>query len=436
MLVARFYCPVSCVPTATATGSLTFLLSWPHRSFIFSMFARGMTVGPSKKVDADAEPKAVASTHFLSILENLWWRLDRALDLQQVYLSALVCMLECVKAGTTTLIDHHSSPSCIPGSLDAVARAAKEVGLRVNLCYEVSDRNGPAAVAEAIDENIRFMRKQANTASRDSPLISSSFGLHASFTLSEKTLQQCSSAVHALNSELGTSLGFHVHLCEDVYDVNYSLHHYHARPTSRFHKAGMLGRNTLLAHGIHVDEAERGAIRATQSMVVHNPSSNMNNAVGLTDLAPLLQQQQSLETAVVVGLGTDGMHYDMIQESKTAFLAHRSRTGDAAAFHALHLTFHNNATIASRMCAAKLGVLAKGYSADMILLDYKPPTRLSAENFGLHFLFGVASSHVHTTIVCGRMLMQNGMLLTVNEAEIMQQCRHECTKVWDKVASL
>jgi len=90
--------------------------------------------------------KAEPSATFQEVLDHLWWRLDRKLTLEDVEMSARIILLDAIRKGTTTLVDHHASPFAVTGSLDAIARAVKDSGLRACLCYEVSDRDGEAIV--------------------------------------------------------------------------------------------------------------------------------------------------------------------------------------------------------------------------------------------------------------------------------------------------
>jgi cytosine/adenosine deaminase-related metal-dependent hydrolase len=172
-----------------------------HTHF-YGAFSRGMAIA------------GTAPRDFPEILEKLWWRLDKALSLEDVRYSALVCLVDAVKHGTTTLIDHHASPNAIEGSLDTIAEAVREAGLRASLCYEVTDRDGPERARAGIAENVRFARSLLN---HPHPQLGASFGLHASLTLSDETLADCVAAAE------GPGLGFHIHAAEGVSDQEDSL---------------------------------------------------------------------------------------------------------------------------------------------------------------------------------------------------------------------
>ncbi|MEJ2561036.1 MAG: amidohydrolase family protein, partial [Anaerolineae bacterium] len=234
-----------------------------HTHF-YGAFARGMAI-PGKPAQ-----------NFVQILEKLWWKIDRALTLEDCRYSALVALVDAVRHGTTTLIDHHASPNAIEGSLDAIAQAVKQAGVRASLCYEVTDRNGDDGAKAGIAENVRFMRElQAHP----DPQLAASFGLHASLTVSDATLNHC------LQEAQGLDVGFHLHVAEDKADQADSLKKYGVRVLERLEKRGVLGPKTIAVHCVHIDAYEMDALRATGTHVTHQPRSNMNNAVGVADVA-------------------------------------------------------------------------------------------------------------------------------------------------------
>lgn len=382
-----------------------------HTHF-YSAFARGMAM--------PGEPAA----NFMQILERLWWKLDRALTLEDSKYSALVGLVDAIRHGTTTLIDHHASPSQIDGSLDALAEAAIESGLRVGLCYEVTDRNGPAGARAGIAENARFLKRlRANP----SPRLGGSFGLHAAFTLSDETLDACLAAADGLDS------GFHIHVAEDPADEADSLQKYGVRVAERLARKGILGPKTLVAHAIHVDEREIDILRATRTKVSHQPRSNMNNAVGAAEVERLLGQ------GITLGLGNDGFTNNMFAEIHAAYLMHRAAKGDPRALpgdRLLAMAFDNNAAIAGLFFPRPVGALAPGVLADIILLDYWPYTPLTDGNYPWQLIFGMDGSHVTHTICGGRMLMRDRALLTLDEAAIAAHALRLAPAVWRRVEEL
>jgi cytosine/adenosine deaminase-related metal-dependent hydrolase len=256
---------------------------------LYSSLARGMPY--------DLPPPE----NFVQILQRVWWRLDRALDDETTRASALVGGMEALLSGTTTLIDHHASPNAIDGSLDVIADALGELGIRSILCYETSDRDGSERAQAGIEENRRF----ADRVRREKPaLVRGLVGAHASFTLSEETLGACVDVARA------HQIGIHVHAAEDAADESDSLGFHGQRVASRLAHAGALDHRTLLAHGVHFDDHELSLVRAAGAYLAHNVRSNMSNAVGRARPDELGRQ---------VALGTDGIGSDMFEESRTAF---------------------------------------------------------------------------------------------------------------------
>ncbi|MGI6553575.1 MAG: putative aminohydrolase SsnA [Clostridia bacterium] len=373
---------------------------------LYSTFARGIAL-------KDPPPK-----NFLQILERLWWRLDKALTLEDVYYSALISLVDCVKNGTTTIMDHHASPFAVRGSLRAIARAAREVGVRSCLCYEVSDRDGEEIAGEGIEENAGFI-EESRQAKDD--LLAASFGLHASFTLSDRTLKACKEVSARLDT------GFHLHAAEDMADVEDSLKKSGKRVIERLADFCILGPKTIIAHCVHVDDHEIDLLASTGTNVVHNPQSNMGNAVGYSPVAKMLDE------GVVVGLGTDGFTADMFESIKAANVLHKFALADPSAFwkEVPQLVFVNNAKIASRFFPKPLGKLVPGAYADLIVVDYYPPSPLTEDNYYGHILFGMAGRAVETTIINGRVLMENRRLLLMEE-ELTAKCRELAAGVWER----
>ncbi|MEZ4517313.1 MAG: putative aminohydrolase SsnA [Chloroflexota bacterium] len=383
-----------------------------HTHF-YGAFSRGLAIpGPAPK-------------DFPDILERLWWRLDRALLDVDVRYSALVCLVDAIKHGTTTLIDHHASPTAIDSSLDQIADAVNEAGLRAVLCYEVSDRNGLVGAQEGITENVRFLHSLRE---RESGMLAGTFGLHASLSLSDATLQKCVAAAEGLDT------GFHIHVAEHEVDEYDSLEQHGMRVVDRLAAAGILGPRSIVAHAVHVDPAEMELLRDTGTWVTHQPRSNMNNAVGTADIEGMLR------LGIPVCLGNDGFSNNMWAEWKTAYLQHKLAHRDprrANGQEIVQMGIYNNAALAGQFWPdTPIGRLAPGAAADIIFVDYHPTTPLSAGNLPWHILFGFESSMVTTTIAGGRVLMRDRELLTLDEAAITARSRELAADVWARFNEL
>jgi len=371
---------------------------------LYSTLARGITL-PGRP------PK-----NFPEILKKLWWRLDRALNAEDVYYSALVGLIEAAKCGVGTLVDHHSSPSACPGSLDRIEQAFREVGLRGVLCYETTDRNGPASALEGLRENVRFIERVRG----GDGLVAASFGLHASFTLTDRTLRRCVEA----NQTLGA--GFHIHVAEDRFDVEHARRRWGKSPVRRLRDLGVLDERALAAHCVHVAAADIAALARHRINVVHNPQSNCNNAVGAAKLLEMMR------AGVLVGLGSDGYSPRMWEEFKTAFHVQKLRAGDprVAYAEAYAAALLNNRAIARKIWGMEIGRIEAGARADLTLVDYFPPTPLHRGNLFGHILFGIANAPVDSLVVNGRFVLKNKECVTVDERAIADKATTQARALW------
>jgi putative selenium metabolism protein SsnA len=377
-----------------------------HTHF-YSTFARGLT-------------KTRPAENFVNVLKNLWWRLDSALTTEDCYYSALIALLDSIRHGTTTLIDHHASPQAVRGSLPAIEKAVKQTGLRACLCYELSDRDGARISKEGLEENVAYIRRCQRSSSTTTAL----FGLHAAFTLTDATLEKAA----ALGQELGT--GFHIHVAEAESDQQYSQQKHRQRVVERLDKFGILGPRSIAAHCVHVNRRELDILSQTQTAVVHNPQSNLNNAVGIADVVAMTKRN------VLVGLGTDAMTTNMLEELRAAVWAQHLRAQNPSVGFAevVSALLFNNPKIAERCFGLPLGELREGGPGDVVVIDYDPPTPLeSANSFG-HMVFGMSQAAVDTTIVGGRVLMENKRLtLDLDEPRINARARELAAKLWKRL---
>lgn len=393
-----------------AGGQLVMPAAICAHTHFYGAFARGMAI--------PGEPAA----NFPQILERLWWRLDKALTPEDVRYSALVCLVDAVKHGTTTLVDHHASPNAIDGSLDIIAEAVLQAGVRASLCYEVTDRDGPERARAGIAENVRFAKSLRGQAE---PLLAASFGLHASLTLSDETLADCVAA----NRDLG--LGFHVHVAEDIADQEDALRKSGKRVVHRLRDAGILGPKTLACHCVHVDDSEIATLAETGTWVTHQPRSNMNNAVGVA------QVEKMLRAGVNVALGNDGFSNQMFAEMKAAYLVHKLAQRDPRAMPGdlvFRIAYADNARLARVFWPdTTLGELTIGASADLVFLDYHPTTPLTPGNLPWHILFGLEASAITATVCAGRVLMRDRELLTLDEEAITARSRELAAEAWKRI---
>ena len=356
---------------------------------IYSALARGMP------------PPAKIPQNFPEILEYIWWHVDKTLDTEMIEASALVSALYCVKNGVTFVIDHHASPFAIPGSLQTIAKAFDRVGISHLLCYEMSDRDGVGPSEQGLQETSVYLAsgRQGHV------------GLHASFTVGNDLLQKAVALAQTHDT------GIHVHVAEDKADQEACQRDHGQRVLERFRDAGLLDlQKSILAHCIHLDEAEKELLRNSGVWIVQNVESNQNNNVGLANCAELGKH---------IMLGTDGMHSDMLRSAKAAFLSGQAVEG--IDFDGIYRRFRN----------AHAYIQTSGFSGDgdnnLVILDYNAPTEINADNFLGHFVYGLESSHVDSVVSGGQLVVKNKKLLTVDEDEILAFSREMGNRLWEKM---
>ncbi|MDQ0149435.1 putative aminohydrolase SsnA [Eubacterium multiforme] len=375
---------------------------------IYSAFARGMNLdGPVSK-------------DFLDILNNLWWRLDKSLNLEDIKYSAYDTLMDSLKFGVTTFFDHHASPNAVEGSLFTIGKVAEDLGIRACLCYEVSDRDGEEILEKGIKENIDYINhcKEDN-----SNMKSAMFGMHASFTLSDESLRKC------VEANKNSNCGYHIHVAEGIADEEKCLEEHGMRVVERLNKFGILKDDTIAVHCIHTDEKEKDILAKSNTMIVHNPESNMGNAVGVCPIIDFMNR------GITVGLGTDGYTQDMFESMKVANIIHKHNLKDPSVAwgEVPVMLFENNRKIAEKYFEGKIGVLEKGANADVIVVDYDPLTPMNGNNCNAHILFGVMGKSVDTTIVNGKIVVKDGKILNVNEKEILAKSREVSQKLWNRI---
>ncbi|MCX6246025.1 MAG: amidohydrolase family protein [Bacteroidetes bacterium] len=338
--------------------------------------------------------------NFLEILQYIWWNLDKALDLEMIRSSALVTAIACAKNGITFVVDHHASPFAVAGSLETIARAFDEAGVGHLLCYEISDRDGLDSARKGLLETEHYLRHRQGLV-----------GLHASFTVSDDTLER------AVDLAIRTDSGIHMHVAEDNSDELHCLEHYGMRIMNRLDQAGALQfPKTILAHCLHLDQAERKIVAQSSAWIVQNTESNLNNGVGhfsSSGLGPNIM------------LGTDGMHSDMLRSAKAAFFA--GQEYDSIDSYETYRRFRNVHHYLSR------NELTGDGENNLVILDYDSPTPFNQSNFPGHFLFGIESKNVRHVISGGKLIVEDGQMLTLNEPEILAEAQKQAERLWAKM---
>jgi putative selenium metabolism protein SsnA len=359
-------------------------------------------------------PKA-APKNFLEVLQKIWWKLDCVLDEECIYYSALIGAIEAIKAGTTTLFDHHASPNFISGSLNIIREALEKVGVRGVLCYEVTDRNGIAGRDAGLRENQNFLENQANSQFRG--LV----GAHAAFTLSDDSLQAGAELAQQFNC------GVHIHLAEDGCDAEISRREFgRGDLVKRLADCEILSEKTILAHGIFLSEADLSMIKRQRCWLMHNSRSNMNNSVGYAPVQHFGNR---------VSLGTDGFPADMFEEARLAFFKGRDAENGLGPIDYLRFLSGGH-QLCSELFGVSVGKIETEAVADLIILDYPAPTPLTSENLAGHFLFGMKSDHVTDVMIAGKFVMRNKSLVGVETERIYQKSRAVAAKLWERFSTV
>ena len=378
-----------------------------HHHF-YSTFATGLT-------------KTAVSHNFSEVLSNLWWRLDKNLLEEDIYYSALVSALTSIRKGTTTIIDHHSSPFCVQNSLSQIAKAILDTGIKASLCFEVSDRDGAEIAQAGIEENYQWLKHCQNN---PNPYLKGLFGLHAAFTLSDKTLSQIAEKVAELNC------GIHIHTAEAETDEKYNVEHYGKRVVERLNDFNLLNSKSILAHCVYLNAKELILAAEKGAAIVTNPQSNLNNAVGIADV------RKMKELGVTVGLGTDAMTNNMLEELRIGVWAQHLKQNDPSRgfTEITSALVFNNPIITQKYWGEKHGTIKEGSPADIIVVDYEPYTPLTEANWMGHLVYGISQAKVDVTICQGRILLWEGeLLLNLDEQEIIAKAKECAEKLWDRM---
>lgn len=374
-----------------------FVCSHTH---LYSALSRGMP--PPKSF-----PK-----NFVEILNRIWWRLDTALDEESIHMSALVGALEAVKLGTTTLVDHHASPNFIRGSLDLIRDALCRIGVRGILCYETTDRGGRKRRDLGLEENDRFVRENASQR-----CFRGTIGAHASFTLNNDSLK--------LLGELAEmyDCGVHIHVAEDRADLLHAQKHHRTDVVRRLLDFGILRKKSIGVHGVHLTRKQLADVASAGAWMVHNPRSNMNNAVGYAPISWFGPR---------AALGTDGFPADMFEESKIGYFRN-AESPYRTAFTRFPALVQNGQRLAAEFFGRPFGTLDVGSPADLVVLEYLPPTPLRRSNLQGHFLFGMRSSMVRHVMADGKWIVWNRQIVGLDEESIMQTASAVAKRVWKQM---
>ncbi len=344
---------------------------------------------------------------FSSILEQLWWKLDRSLNHDAIRLAARQSLLESIQQGVLTVFDHHSSPGETTTALTTTGAEVERMGIRAVLCHEVSDRNGEVVCEKQLSENRRFIAANAR-----SEHLKGVMGLHASFTVTDATLKSVADEP------------VHIHLAEDPVDNRLSLERYGHTACNRLSVNSLLRPGSILAHGNHLKDAELKLLAESGSILVHNPHSNMNNAVGTLDLT------RAVAHGCSIAPGTDGMHSSITSTLKQAFLLSRHGSSDPTVGFAEVRALVDGMFQLGKHYFPELPLLNDGDSADLIVWDYRPLTPLRQENLWGHLIYRLLESKPQHVVAGGEFLLRDGNLLI--ESDDPEQAQMVMNEIWER----
>ncbi len=341
---------------------------------IYSTLSKGLAVeGPLKD--------------FNGTLEKLWWKLDRVLEKEDVISSTKITVEDCIKQGVSTVFDHHISVPFIKGSLDEMRKVFEDYGLNSVLAFEISDRNGYEIFKESLDENYDYYLKNKNN-----PLSKGTIGIHASFTVSDKSLKEIKDTVK--------DAPIHMHVAEAKEDVNATIEMSGLSVVERLEKFKLLNDLSLIVHGNILSDKEISILENKNLFVIHNPDSNMNNALKIRNIS------KTLDHDITLTIGTDGMTSNMLKSFKNAFLLNRYINQDPDTGWGEALKFLVNSYKIKDAYGFDMG-LNENDKADFIVFDYIPYTTFDNNTFLGHFLFGLTESRVKYFIKEDKLLLDD-----------------------------
>lgn len=347
-----------------------------------------------------------APSDFLQILQRIWWPVDEALTNEDAYATTLAAGVESLANGTTCYADTYSAPNGIEGSLDQIARASNEVGIRGLISFEATERRSESEGRRGLQEDLRFIARKDK--GRSMGMIS----LHASFTVSDELIAR------GVEASRKHDVPLTIHVSEGPNDGYHNMERYGKRSVERLGDAGLLSRRAVLAHCVHLDEREIGLVAKSSASIAHNPMSNMLNAVGVS---PLLEM---LDHGVNVGLGNDGYIFDMFENMRAAFLLQRVARRNPNRPSPQEVLEMCTVNAAKAYGLKSLGSIEAGKKGDVIVVRPSfTATPFTGSVYG-YIVNGLRGSDVRDVVVGGEVAVRNKEVTTIDvrrsEARVMK----------------
>ncbi|MCD6248457.1 MAG: amidohydrolase [Hadesarchaea archaeon] len=367
-----------------------------------------------------APMKIEPPANYLQSLQRIWWPMDEATTKRDAYAATLISCLNFIKTGTTFFSDTYSGSGTVAGTLDYIASAIEESGIRGLISLESTERRTHAQGARGMRENLRFIKKVRK---KGRGQVAGMVSVHAPFTASDELLRYAKTIASRYKVPIT------IQVSEGLVDLYHNLEHYGKRPVERLHEVGLLGKDTVLAHCVHLDDEELALIKDAGAKVAHVPISDMLNGLGV---API-QKMQIMD--IPVGLGSDGYPIDGFENLRITLLLHRVAHGGPRLIDEADVL--EMATIRGAELYGlekELGSLEEGKFGDVIIVDpSRAPTLLRPENAIKYIVNFARGSDVRTVIVGGRIIMRDRKVLTLDEEEVIKMSRARAKKLWQKL---
>ena len=372
-----------------------------NHAHIYSIFARGLSL-------------PFYPSNFKEILEQLWWRIDAQINNETTFYSGICAGKEFIENGVTTIIDHHASGTDIIKSLTQLKKSLVDVhGLRAILCFETSDRY---PVDDCIKENVSFLRKYRNDH------VAGLFGMHASMTLSEKTLSMVSKKLK--------DDPIHIHVAESQMDEDDAKEQYGMTIIERLNKHHLVNPNSLIVHGVTISDKELDIVAQHNAYMVVNTTSNMNNAVGLPNISNYLKH------GIKVLVGNDGLSSNMATEYLNVLYTTHLYNGTPLAMGLGELLemINNSYEYVSNILNIKLGKIEKDYEADFMLVPYQPFTPMDKINAFGHIFYGIYPSlRPNDVYASGKCLLRNRKIVSKKANQLFEEAHKTSRSLWERV---
>jgi len=335
-------------------------------------------------------PPEFKPDNFYERLKYGAWRLDKKLELDMIEACALYSAMKSLKSGVTFVLDHHSSPFAIEGSLETIAGAFEFVGASHLLCYEISDRDGLQKGLEGFSQTEQYLKQ-----------VKGLVGLHASFTVSDHTMRRAALLVEKFDT------GIHIHVAEDKYDQLHCRENYKKSVIERLNSFDFLqSSKSVLAHCLQIDDKERDILASSKSWIAQNAESNLKNNLGCLNSAGLEEK---------IMLGTDGMHQDIIRSARCSMFAGTDNQSMSPA------------KIYARLRNANRYLSENGFKGDgennLIVFNNDLPVTLNRENFCDNLIHRFSTQNIEHVISKGELVVKNRTLVNMNEDDILNFIR-------------